>query len=104
MDVPQWKVEIASPPGVTQAGFLTEELTAIGAAVEHAVDELELLDGSGSGSGDGRVGGEWTIYATSAAQAAVGASEILVRALLAAGVPFDKAVVDVLHIERLEDS
>lgn len=47
---------------------LTRALTAIDAAVEVALEDGDLLEATGFGSGDGRIGGTWIVEAQSAAK------------------------------------
>lgn len=99
-----WKVEIASVPGIHAGGVPDRELATIGALVEDAVERGVLLDGDGSGSADGRIGGTWTIEAVSAEEAVAIASKLL-RTTLREDLELEPvdAIVDYVSAKRATD-
>jgi hypothetical protein len=97
--MPRWSVEIGSPPGLSHSGPNDQVCAAVRAVVDDAVDKGELVEGSGTVSHDGRVGGTWVVDATSAEEAVAKASAVLRHALELADLDPRKAIVDYLHVE-----
>jgi hypothetical protein len=97
--VPRWSVEIGSPPGLSPSGLTDQVFAAVRAVVDDAVDKGELVEGIGTVSKDGRVGGTWVVDATSAEEAVAKASAVLRHALELADLDPHEAIVDYLHVE-----
>jgi hypothetical protein len=97
--VPRWSVEIGSPPGLSPSDLTDQVFAAVRAVVDDAVDKGELVEGSGTVSKDGRVGGKWVVAATSAEEAVAKASAVLRHALELADLDPHAAIVDYLHVE-----
>ena len=97
----RWHVEIASLPDVAVPGPGKPDvaLAALGAAVDDAEDRGEIAEGAASISSDGRVGGEWKVWARSAEEAAVSAATLLRDALRAAYLDEENAIVGYLRVE-----
>jgi hypothetical protein len=95
-------VEIGSPPGLSPSGLSDKVFTAVHAVVDDAVDKGELVEGAGTASKDGRVGGTWVVDATSAEEAVAKASAVLRHALERAGLDPHKAIVDYLYVEPVD--
>jgi len=102
--VPRWSVEIGSPPGLSPSSLTDRVFAAIRAVVDDAVDKGELVDGSGTVSKDGRVGGTWVVDATSAEEAVAKTSAVLRHALELADLDPHEAIVDYLHVEPADPS
>ena len=102
--MPRWSVEIGSPPGLSPSGLSDQVAAAVRAVVDEAVDKGELIEGSGTVSKDGRVGGTWVVDATSAEEAVAKASAVLGHALELAGLDPHEAIVDYLHVEPADPS
>jgi hypothetical protein len=95
--MPRWSVEIGS--SLSPSGLTDRVFAAVRAVVDDAVDKGELVEGSGTVSKDGRVGGTWIVDATSAQEAVAKASAVLVHALELADLDPQQAIVDYLHVE-----
>jgi len=97
--VSRWSVEIGSPPNLSRSGLTDQVFAALRAVVDDAVDKGELVEGSGTVSKDGRVGGTWVVDAASAEEAVAKASAVLRHALELAELDPHEATVDYLHVE-----